>query len=147
MPVVSSGSPQAGQPAIVVGPPAFAFPSLPLRVHAASSCSHPLRLGQGTARSDLCLTRSGKSSLSPLRSHLRVIFHLACCRVRANVCAEVVERSVWSRSSSEISSFLTLLGCIGRPTKSPPRPNVPKFQSEQLTHDIAPNPCRHAGNC
>ena len=71
---VSSRSQKTRQPTIVVGPPTFPLPSLPLRIHAAAAGSHPLRLGQGDANSLLRITPSGESSLSPFSSQHRAVF-------------------------------------------------------------------------
>ena len=108
---VSSRSQKARQPTIVVGPPTFPLPSLPLRIHAAASGSHPLRLGQGDDNSLLRITPSGESSLSPFSSQHRGSFLVACYHVPLNVYAEVLEKYVASGMGSENpASFTNSIG-------------------------------------
>ena len=139
---VSSRSQKAGQPPVVVGPPAIAFPSLSRRIHAAASGSHALRLGQRDAHSDLCLTRPGKSSLSQFLSQpCAVLWDLV--PVSLSVCAEVLERCVGRGLGSDITGFLYQLDCSTRRnnsaiSESRAHPPVRAIESRRMPRSRAP---------
>ena len=144
---VSSGSQKARQPTIVVGPPTFPLPSLPLRIQAATSGSHPLRLGQGDASSLLRITPSGESSLSPFSAQHRAVFSWPAATFRSMYAPKCWKNALGAAREAKIRHPL--------PTRLDHTPlELRHFsliclscQSGQLNPAAGPTQSHLAGNC
>ena len=135
-----------------MGPPAFALPPLPLRIHAVASGSDPLRLGQGDANSRLRITSRGESSLTPFS--LQPLLHnivqfsrgLPPCLV-VNVCAEMLERCPGSSMTSEKTAAFTNSDAPHAKRISPLPARLRILPPEQLHPTARPTHSQLAGNC